>query len=88
MTGVLHLRGDTLHGRKGAVENRFRYSVDYVLLDPASDGPFPALFSRNRRNLVSLHDSDHGGAPKAGRGTRGSKGRKPAWRLPPRTPRG
>lgn len=68
MTGVLHLRGDTFHGRKGAVENRFRYSVDYVLLDPASDGPFPALFSRNRRNLASVRDRDHGGVPGAGSG--------------------
>ncbi|MES2144190.1 MAG: DUF1365 domain-containing protein [Pseudomonadota bacterium] len=67
MTGVLHLRGETFHGRKGAVRNSFRYSLDYVLLDPEStDGP--ALFSRNRRNLTSLHDIDHGGAPKAGRG--------------------
>ena len=31
--GVDHIRGVTYHGRKGAVENSFRYSVDYVVLD-------------------------------------------------------
>jgi uncharacterized protein len=67
MTGVQHLRGETFHGRKGAVQNSFRYSVDYVLLDPAS-AKGPSLFSRNRRNLTSLHDIDHGGGPKAGKG--------------------
>lgn len=67
MTGVQHLRGETFHGRKGAVRNSFRYSVNYVLLNPeTADGL--ALFSRNRRNLTSLHDIDHGGMPKAGRG--------------------
>jgi uncharacterized protein len=67
MTGVQHLRGETFHGRKGAVRNSFRYAVDYVLVDPEADIG-PRLFSRNRRNLTSLHDVDHGGAPKAGRG--------------------
>jgi DUF1365 family protein len=69
MTRVLdHIAGHTWHGRKGAVENAFRYSIDYVLLDPEDDGPLPALFSRNGRNLVSVHDIDHGGAPGQGRG--------------------
>lgn len=67
MTGVDHIRGETFHGRKGAVENRFRYSVDYVLLNPET-ARGPVLFSRNRGNLTSLQDSDHGGAPKQGRG--------------------
>jgi uncharacterized protein len=67
MTGVQHIRGETFHGRKGAVTNSFRYGVDYVLLDTeAAKGP--RLFSRNRANLVSLHNTDHGGAPKQGRG--------------------
>jgi DUF1365 family protein len=68
MRQVDHIRGETFHGRKGAVANSFRYGVDYVLLDPET-GRGPSLFSRNRANLLSLHDSDHGGAPKAGRGT-------------------
>jgi uncharacterized protein len=67
MMDVQHLRGETFHGRKGAVKNSFRYSVDYVLADPES-ATGPALFSRNRRNLTSLQDIDHGGAPKAGTG--------------------
>ncbi|MFN4171281.1 MAG: DUF1365 domain-containing protein [Pseudorhodobacter sp.] len=67
MTGVSHLRGQTFHGRRGSIANSFRYGVDYVLLDPETvQGP--RLFSRNRRNLMSLWDTDHGGAPKAGRG--------------------
>ena len=65
---VEHIRGETFHGRKGAVSNRFRYGVDYVLLDP-EDAQAPGLFGRNRRNLLSLHDADHGGAPGQGRGT-------------------
>ncbi|MGL5008416.1 MAG: DUF1365 domain-containing protein [Paracoccaceae bacterium] len=67
MTAVEHIRGETFHGRKGAVANRFRYGVDYVLLDPET-ATGPRLFSRNRRNLTSLHDSDHGGLPGQGRG--------------------
>ena len=67
MNGVDHIRGTTFHGRKGSVENRFSYHVDYLLLNPeASTGP--TLFSRNRRNLISLYDIDHGGSPKAGQG--------------------
>lgn len=64
-----HIDGQTFHGRKGAVENAFRYTVDYVLLDAeAPVSAAPRLFSRNRSGLFALHDSDHGGAPKAGRG--------------------
>ena len=65
---VEHIDGQTFHGRKGALENAFRYSVDYVLLDAEADVKTPLLFARNRRGLVSLHDNDHGGAPRAGRG--------------------
>jgi uncharacterized protein len=67
MMDVQHIRGETFHGRKGAVTNRFRYRVDYVLLDPET-ARGPRLFSRNRGNLTSLHDTDHGGAPGQGRG--------------------
>lgn len=68
MTGVELLRGETFHGRKGAVKNSFRYTVDYVLLNPARPVQAPGLFSRNRGNLMALHDADHGGAPGKGRG--------------------
>ena len=65
---VERIRGETFHGRKGAVKNAFRYAVDYLLLEP-DHATGPRLFSRNARNLVSLHDADHGGAPGQGRGS-------------------
>ena len=67
MSGIDHIAGRTFHGRKGAIENAFTYGVDYVLFDPEANAPTPALFSRNRRNLTSLYDTDHGGTPRAGR---------------------
>lgn len=64
---VQRIRAETFHGRKGPVRNAFRYTVDYILLDPEkSQGP--RLFARNRGNLMSLQDKDHGGAPGQGRG--------------------
>ncbi len=64
---VQRIRAETFHGRKGPVRNAFRYTVDYILLDPEkSKGP--RLFSRNRGNLMSLQDKDHGGAPGQGLG--------------------
>ncbi len=65
---VDHIAGHTYHGRKGAVENAFRYAIDYVLLDAEADVKTPTLFSRNGRNLSSVQDRDHGGAPKQGCG--------------------
>lgn len=65
---VDHIAGQTFHGRKGKVENAFRYSVDYVLLDAEAQLRTPGLFARNGRGLTSLQDSDHGGAPGQGRG--------------------
>jgi DUF1365 family protein len=71
MTCLLdHIQGETFHGRTGAVENAFKYSIDYVLIDPEAEESCkrPALFSRNARNLAALYDRDHGGAPGQGRG--------------------
>ena len=68
MSVLQHVPAMTFHGRKGAVENAFRYSIDYVILDPEATPKGPALFSRNRRNLTALRDRDHGGAPGQGRG--------------------
>lgn len=65
---VEHIAGVTWHGRKGSVQNGFRYSVDYVLLDAEAEVSGPKLFSRGGRNLMSLIDRDHGGAPGNGRG--------------------
>jgi uncharacterized protein len=64
---VDHIRGETFHGRKGAVKNQFRYGVDYILLNTET-ACGPRLFSRNQRNLTSLYDVDHGGVPKQGTG--------------------
>lgn len=63
-----HIAGQTYHGRKGAVENAFRYGIDYVLLDAEAKVQTPALFGRNKAGLMSLQDSDHGGVPKQGQG--------------------
>lgn len=68
MKAVDHIPGHTWHGRKGAVENAFRYSIDYVLLDAEAPLETPRLFGRNRRGLASLWDSDHGGPPRHGQG--------------------
>ncbi|OIQ31484.1 MAG: cyclopropane-fatty-acyl-phospholipid synthase [Alphaproteobacteria bacterium MedPE-SWcel] len=63
-----HIAGVTTHRRRGAIRHGFHYGVDYVLIDPEVDAGSPALFSRNRFNLTSVHDRDHGGPPKAGKG--------------------
>ncbi|UWR22177.1 DUF1365 domain-containing protein [Sulfitobacter sp. S190] len=68
---VDHIVGQTFHGRKGAVENAFRYSVDYLLLDAEAELRVPRLFRRNGRGVTSVLDRDHGGPPGEGRG--------PAW---------
>ncbi|SDZ03456.1 hypothetical protein SAMN05444004_105118 [Jannaschia faecimaris] len=70
MSRVLdHIPGTTFHGRTAeGVSNRFSYGVDYVLLDPADDGPLPALFARNRRGFAQVRDRDHGGPADQGRG--------------------
>lgn len=68
MTSIEHISGYTWHGRKGAVENAFRYSIDYILLDAEKPQPQPALFGRNSRAIASLWDTDHGGPPHLGTG--------------------
>lgn len=68
MNKIQHITGHTYHGRRGAIKNAFRYGIDYVLLDAENDAVGPSLFARNRGNLMSVHDRDHGGAPKAGQG--------------------
>ncbi len=65
---VDHIVGQTYHGRKGKVENAFRYSVDYVIMDAEAEVETPSLFARNGRGVTSLHDTDHGGPPEQGRG--------------------
>lgn len=65
---VEHIAAQTYHGRRGAVRNAFRYSIDYVLIDAEAPQAAPSLFARNRRGLFALDDRDHGGAPGSGRG--------------------
>ena len=65
---VDHIAGETYHGRRGGIKNAFRYSIDYVLLNAEAAPETPACFARNGRNLMSLHDRDHGGPPHHGRG--------------------
>ncbi|AMY71393.1 DUF1365 domain-containing protein [Frigidibacter mobilis] len=69
MSLVEHVRGRTYHARHGGPPNAFRYGIDYVLLEDA-EAPVTGLrlFSRNRRNIASVQDRDHGGAPGQGRG--------------------
>jgi len=63
-----HIRGTTLHKRRGAISNAFRYGVDYMLLDMEGNANKPALFSRNRANVTSVMDRDHGGVRGQGQG--------------------
>lgn len=60
---VEHIAGHTWHGRKGAVQNGFRYGIDYVLLDACGEGD--VLF---RQGFFSVLRRDHGGEPRQGRG--------------------
>jgi DUF1365 family protein len=68
VTTVDHIAGHTWHGRKGAIENAFRYGVDYLLLNAETPVNASRLFGRNRAGLASLWDRDHGGAPGNGEG--------------------
>ena len=70
MNQIEHIAGQTFHGRRGAVDNRFRYSIDYVIADAEKPAGKPWMFGRNGAGLMSLHDSDHGGKPKAGHGAK------------------
>jgi len=68
MDQVQHIQGVTTHTRRGAHRNAFRYSVDFLMLDPEAAGTTPRLFSRNRFNLAAVHDRDHGGIIGEGQG--------------------
>ena len=64
----------TTHARRGAIRHSFRYAVDYVLIEPEAETHGALLFSRNRFNLASVHDIDHGGPLKRGRGAGWARG--------------
>ena len=61
------VRAKTTHVRRGGLVHSFTYGVDMVLIDPDTTAG-PILFSRNRLNLTSVHDRDHGGKRGQGRG--------------------
>ncbi|MFZ1467502.1 MAG: DUF1365 domain-containing protein [Paracoccaceae bacterium] len=67
-SAVDHVAGVTVHSRRGEIRHRFRYGVDMVMIDPEAALSAPALFSRNRFNLTSVQDRDHGGPMKQGQG--------------------
>lgn len=68
MSGVEHIAAQTYHGRRGAVQNAFRYSIDYVMLDAEAPLSGPLGFGRNRGGLMSVQDVDHGGVRGDGQG--------------------
>lgn len=68
MAVVDHIVGHTIHSRHGVVQNRFRYSVDYVLLDATATPDGPRLFGYNRPGLFRILNRDHGGPPGKGVG--------------------
>ncbi len=72
--GPEHITAITTHCRLGAVRHRFRYAVDYVLIDPEAGNGGPTLFSRNRFNLAAVHDRDYGGPISAVRGAAWARG--------------
>lgn len=61
-----HIQARTLHARRGKFKNTFSYGVDFVLTDLGDQTPW--LMSRNRFNLWSLWDQQHGGVRGKGRG--------------------
>ena len=62
-------RGEVMHRRLRPVQHRLHYRVFWLLIDLAELGDLDRrlrVFSRNRFNLLSFHDRDHGdgsGAP-------------------------
>lgn len=64
---VLHLRSNVRHARRGKLGHSFSYGVDYLLFSPQNMCGL-LLFSRNRLNLASYHDIDHGGVRGQGQG--------------------
>ena len=76
-----HVKGITTHARRGAIQNAFRYGVDFVLIDPDSHAG-PSLFGRNTPGLVSVQDRAHGGPLRQGRGAKWARDAFAAAGLP------
>ena len=65
-TSVQRIPAETFHGRKGVVKNAFRYSVDYLLLDPSRRKA--PRFSRGTSATDVVHDADTAGPRPGNRG--------------------
>ena len=63
-----YIAGVTTHTRRGAIRNAFSYNVDFVLIDADLADSGPLMFARNRFNLFSVNDRNHGGQLRNGRG--------------------
>ena len=64
---IFYMRASIGHARRGSIRHAFRHDADYLLLAPQTMR-MPALLSRNRLNLFSWHDADHGGPRGGGTG--------------------
>lgn len=64
---IFYMRASIDHARRGNIRHAFRHEADYLLLAPQAMR-VPVLLSRNRFNLFSWHDTDHGGPRGAGTG--------------------
>lgn len=62
-----HIQAQTYHARRGSLRNAFRYGVDMVLTDLGENTLW--TLSRNKFNLWSIWDRDHGGPRRSGRGS-------------------
>jgi len=61
MTNVKIINGQTWHGRRGKVENDFKYSIDYLLFDPDSLDEAPWLLSKRGGWFYGINQVDYGG---------------------------
>ena len=61
MTNVKIINGQTWHGRRGKVENDFKYSIDYLLFDPDSLNEAPWLLSKKGGWFYGINQDDYGG---------------------------
>lgn len=65
---VLQMPAKIRHTRLGALRRAFSYRADYLLFAPEAWTTAQGLLRRNGFGLLSIHDRDHGGAPKRGKG--------------------
>ena len=61
MTEIKIISGQTWHGRRGRVENDFKYSIDYLLFDPEKLEMSPWLLSKKGGFFYGINPLDYGG---------------------------